>query len=158
MNKAIYFIAAGLAAIIMSVIIIKADTPDTTPVVISGSQALMRERTSGTVTSESQTDNTGKTTRQQGMTQVSVTENINSCAGTQQSVSANSVSDTSGMININKADVSMLVNLKGIGEKKAAAIIEYREANGGFSSIDEIKNVKGIGEKTFENIKEFITV
>ena len=48
--------------------------------------------------------------------------------------------------------------LNGIGEKTADKIIEYRNENGKFSSIDEIMNVSGIGEKKFEKIKEHITV
>ncbi|NLC28265.1 MAG: ComEA family DNA-binding protein, partial [Campylobacteraceae bacterium] len=50
-------------------------------------------------------------------------------------------------VNINTANVEELATLKGIGEKKAQAIIEYREANGGFKTVDELSNVKGIGEK-----------
>ncbi len=65
---------------------------------------------------------------------------------------------TNGLININTASAAQLMELKGIGEVKAAAIIRYREENGGFKSIDEILNVKGIGEKTFEKICGQITV
>lgn len=61
-------------------------------------------------------------------------------------------------ININTADENQLQTLTGIGPAKAQKIIEYREANGGFKSIEEIMNVSGIGEKTFENIKENICV
>lgn len=57
-------------------------------------------------------------------------------------------------VNLNTADVSELSTLKGIGEKKAEAIISYRDANGGFKSIDELTNVKGIGEKTLASLKE----
>lgn len=66
--------------------------------------------------------------------------------------------ETNGLININTASAAQLMDLKGIGEVKAAAIIRYREENGGFKSIDEILNVKGIGEKTFEKICGQITV
>lgn len=58
-----------------------------------------------------------------------------------------------GIISINDADLSKLKEIPGIGDIKANAIISYREKNGGFKSIDEIKNVDGIGEKTFEKIK-----
>lgn len=61
-------------------------------------------------------------------------------------------------ININTAPVGELVKLDGIGETKAAAIVQYRNENGGFKSIDEIIKVKGIGEKTLANIRDFITV
>jgi len=61
-------------------------------------------------------------------------------------------------ININTATAEELMTLKGIGEKKADAIIEYREAHGLFESVDDLKNVKGIGDKIFESIKSEITI
>jgi len=64
----------------------------------------------------------------------------------------------SGKININTASISELDSLPGIGEAYAKRIIEYREANGPFRSIEEIKNVAGIGEKRFESIKDLIKV
>ncbi len=69
-------------------------------------------------------------------------------------------SETKGseLININTCSYEDLLSLNGIGPVKAQAIIEYRSANGGFSSIEEITNVSGIGEKTFESIRSFITV
>lgn len=60
-------------------------------------------------------------------------------------------------IDINTAAEKELVKLTGIGEEIAKRIVEYREANGGFKSIDELKKVKGIGDKKFEAIKEMIT-
>ena len=60
-------------------------------------------------------------------------------------------------ININTDDEATLMLLKGIGEAKAKAIIEYREAQP-FETIEDIMKVSGIGEKTFENIKDRITV
>ena len=53
---------------------------------------------------------------------------------------------------------SELVKLKGIGEVKAAAIVEYRRINGNFKTVQDIMNVSGIGEKTFEKIRSQITV
>jgi len=61
-------------------------------------------------------------------------------------------------ININKAAAGELESLPGIGFAYASAIIEYRQDKGSFSSIEEIKNVPGIGEKTFEKIKDLITI
>lgn len=62
------------------------------------------------------------------------------------------------MININTASVSELETLTGIGEVIAGRIIEYRNANGLFKNIEEIKNVKGIGDAIFGKIKSSITV
>jgi competence protein ComEA len=57
-------------------------------------------------------------------------------------------------VNINTADIQTLQdNLKGIGEKKAQAIIDYRTEKGGFKTLEEIQEVKGIGPKLFEKIK-----
>lgn len=64
----------------------------------------------------------------------------------------------SGKININRATVSELTALPGIGEVRAAQIVEYREKNGLFKDIREIMDVSGIGLKTFESIAELITV
>ena len=62
------------------------------------------------------------------------------------------------IININTCSLEDLINLKGLGEKKATNIIEYRELIGTFETIEEIMNVSGIGESTFNVIKEFIEV
>lgn len=68
------------------------------------------------------------------------------------------VLDGQSLININTADVVALQTLNGIGEAKAKGILSYRENNGLFNSIEDIKNVSGIGEKLYERIKENITV
>ena len=62
------------------------------------------------------------------------------------------------IVNINTASISELKTLTGIGESKAKAIISYREKNGGFKSIDEIKKVSGIGNATYEKFKDNITI
>lgn len=62
------------------------------------------------------------------------------------------------LININTATPEEQQSLSGIGETRAKAIIEYREKNGKFQTIEDIKNVSGIGDSTFENIQNDITV
>lgn len=70
----------------------------------------------------------------------------------------NKTEDTNKKININTADASELQQLSGIGEKRAADIINYREANGSFQAIEDLMKVSGIGEKTLENLKDSITI
>ncbi|WP_170311685.1 helix-hairpin-helix domain-containing protein [Vallitalea okinawensis] len=62
-----------------------------------------------------------------------------------------------GLININTASKIELMTLKGIGESTATKIINYREENGAFQTLEELKYVNGIGEATFESIKNEIT-
>ncbi len=69
-----------------------------------------------------------------------------------------SIENQGDKININTADAVVLDKLPGVGPARAADIIAYRESKGGFKSIEEIKNIKGIGDKTFEQMKDLITV
>lgn len=66
--------------------------------------------------------------------------------------------NSSNLININTADAKELEKIKGIGPALAERIIDYRTNNGAFKSIDEIKKVRGIGDKTFDKMKDQITV
>lgn len=61
-------------------------------------------------------------------------------------------------ININTASLTELQKLPRIGNSVAQRIIDFRKKNGPFKKIEEIMKVKGIGEKTFEQIKDLITV
>lgn len=61
-------------------------------------------------------------------------------------------------VNINTADEKELMTLKGIGEAKAKAIIEYRKKNKGFQKPEDLMIVKGIGPKMYETIKNDVTV
>lgn len=63
-----------------------------------------------------------------------------------------------GKVNINRATLSELLTLPGIGESLAKSIIEYREKNGNFRSIEDIMKVPGIKEAKFNSIKDHITV
>ena len=79
-------------------------------------------------------------------------------AGKNQVQSSMPTTQSNSMVNINSATADELKALNGIGDSKANNIIEYREINGGFKSIEDIKNVDGICEKMFEKIKDKITV
>jgi competence protein ComEA len=64
-----------------------------------------------------------------------------------------------GPVDINSADAGALAAaIVGIGEKKAVSIIQYREANGPFASIDELAAVKGIGSATIEKNRQNLTI
>ncbi|OYW71483.1 MAG: competence protein comEA [Aerococcus viridans] len=80
-------------------------------------------------------------------------------------VTESAVSESSGdgtsdgdLVNINTADTTMLQTLSGIGEKRAADIINYRETNGLFETVDDLDQVSGIGEKMMEKLRPLITV
>ncbi len=95
----------------------------------------------------------------------SISESANSessePASSAASVSVPQVKDpktTSSKININTASIEQLKTLNGIGDVKAKAIVEYREKNGGFKSVDELDNVDGIGKATIDKLRDQITV
>lgn len=71
---------------------------------------------------------------------------------------ASNTSEANGVINLNEADLEALDSLPGIGPAIAERIIQYREQNGPFATIEDIQNVSGIGPATFEEIKELIAV
>ena len=73
----------------------------------------------------------------------------------ENTVSSNNSTQT---ININKATEKEFETLPGIGPSLASKIIEYRNQNGKFGSIEDIKNVNGIGDSKYEKIKDLITV
>lgn len=75
-----------------------------------------------------------------------------------QKTEENSNGTTNDLININTADKETLKSLPGIGDTIAGKIIKYRDENGGFKTIEEIKKVSRIGERTYEDIKDLITV
>jgi competence ComEA-like helix-hairpin-helix protein len=79
-------------------------------------------------------------------------------AGASREGRAKTAGASAAKININKATSAELDALIGIGERKAATIIEFRETNGRFSRIEEIKKVPGIGEKLFQRNRDRICV
>ena len=76
----------------------------------------------------------------------------------QESIMAenNGTKEDSSKININKATIEELDSLPGVGEATANKIVNYRDENGEFKSIEEIKNVNGIGDKKFQDMKDLI--
>lgn len=88
-----------------------------------------------------------------------VTENLSSSGNLYNPpISTNSSTNSSNLININTASQKELEELPGIGPTLSQRIIEYREKNGYFQTIEDIKKVSGIGDKKFEAIKDLITV
>lgn len=63
-----------------------------------------------------------------------------------------------GLVNINTAGVAELDTLPGIGPALAERIVQYRQANGTFQSVDDLKNVSGIGDKKFSELQDKVTV
>jgi len=64
-----------------------------------------------------------------------------------------------GPVNVNTASADEIAEaVKGIGPAKAQLIVEYREANGAFTHVDQLVNVKGIGIKTVDRIRDQITL
>lgn len=78
--------------------------------------------------------------------------------GAENDVKAETANDSDGRIDLNLATVAELMTLPGIGQAKADSIVRYREKNGAFSSIEEIKQVEGIKEGVYNRIKDNIKV
>ncbi|MBY5025386.1 helix-hairpin-helix domain-containing protein [Streptococcus suis] len=85
-------------------------------------------------------------------------EDISVVASTTTSSAMSQEEKNTNLVNLNTATEADLQTISGIGAKRAADIIAYREANGGFKSVDDLNNVSGIGDKTMESIRPYVTV
>lgn len=85
----------------------------------------------------------------------SQTENAESSVS---SLSDSGIQNSSERVNINTADSDTLRTLDGIGPAMAERIINYRNENGSYKSVEDLKNVKGIGDKTFEKLKDHVCI
>lgn len=82
----------------------------------------------------------------------------NAASYNENSANGDSYGKDDELININEATKEKLMELPGIGEAKAEAIISYREENGGFNDISDIMNISGIKEAAFDKIKDLIKI
>ncbi|MBY4634246.1 MULTISPECIES: helix-hairpin-helix domain-containing protein [Streptococcus] len=85
-------------------------------------------------------------------------ENISVVASTTASSAMSQEEKNTSLVNLNTATEADLQTISGIGAKRATDIITYREANGGFKTVDDLNNVSGIGDKTMESIRPYVTV
>ncbi|MFA5287143.1 MAG: helix-hairpin-helix domain-containing protein, partial [Candidatus Omnitrophota bacterium] len=65
-------------------------------------------------------------------------------------------SDKLGKVNLNTADKKLLMSISGVGEKLSQRIIEFRNNQGGFSNVEELKGLKGITETKFNKMKDYL--
>lgn len=79
-------------------------------------------------------------------------------SSTSSKAASNKSSSGGGAVNINTANKEALDGIPGVGPSTADKIIQYRQQNKGFKSVDEFKKVPGIGEKKFEKLKSYITI
>lgn len=86
-----------------------------------------------------------------------ITDSLGSVVGNPEAKEAGG-DNSNKMININTASQAELENLPSVGPATAKAIMEYREKNGGFKKITDIMKITGIKQKTYDKIKEFITI
>ena len=62
------------------------------------------------------------------------------------------------LLNLNRSSAYELEGLPGVGPKLAERIVDWREANGGFNSIDQLRQVGGIGDKLFAGVKDLVKI
>jgi comEA protein len=139
-SKRFILIMAGLTAIFCAFIIIYNFLAMPSYGTASGSAKLMMLSSSAS---------------QQAVSQSSASQQaVSQSSASQQAVSQSS----STLINLNTATKEQLMTLPGIGDALAQNIIDYRQENGGFKSVDELENVKLIGQARFDKIKDLVIV
>ena len=105
-------------------------------------------------------NNSGKTGDDEEKSQIELAKNeyITQDSGKGVIVSDEGIDTSSSIVNINTATQTELEELPGIGPSLASRIVEHRNQNGKFKTIEDIKNVTGIGDSKFEKIKDLIKV
>ena len=85
-------------------------------------------------------------------------EDVPARGSSESSATSSASAEKTGKVHLNRATETELQTVSGIGQKRAQDIIAYRDANGPFQSVDDLKNVSGIGEKTLEKLRDVFTV
>ena len=85
-------------------------------------------------------------------------EDVPALGSSESPATSSAPGEKTGKVHLNRATEAELQTVSGIGQKRAQDIIAYREANGPFRSVEDLKNVSGIGEKTLEKLKDAFTV
>lgn len=111
----------------------------------------------GGLTSEANTDGINRAEKLRGNQLIVIPNKSDISSGSVINQNA-SITNNSSVININTAPLEELKKITGVGDVKAQSIIDYRDKNGGFKSIEELKNIDGIGSKTFEKIKDQVGI
>ena len=93
-----------------------------------------------------------------GVIETADVDHINMAAHLEDGMKVRVPRQADGKINLNTATEKELQELPGIGPAMSARIVEYRESNGAFQSIDDIKKVRGIGASKFEKLKDRVTL
>ena len=145
----LYLIAVALLISAGLILYIALDTPEMKAVIIPESTTASATMDMNEIITFSNSETATDTSA------VTATESVTTAAANNTETKA---PQPTGLININTATKEQLMTLNGIGEVKAAAIIDYRRENGKFKSIEELDNVKGIGPKIIEKIRAYITV
>lgn len=122
-------------------------------VIIVNSTSEIKKVSSGNNITEVKINNDSKNSASISESELITNDNVKS----EEDNTVNSL-ENNQKVNINTATKEGLMKLSNIGESKAEKIIDYRTANGNFTSIEDIKKVSGIGDKLYDSIKENITV